>query len=88
MGKGNSSAISIFRFPMTLKNRFEFCFLFFIFALTLKNGFALRISFFVFGSLEKMDINFSFRFSFSLQEALKMYAKLLRGAKMEMFTTE
>ena len=32
MGKWNSNAIYIFRFRMTLKNRFEFCSLFFVFA--------------------------------------------------------
>ena len=47
MGKWNSNAIYIFRFRMTLKNRFEFCFPFFVFAWLWKTdlNFIFRFSF-------------------------------------------
>ena len=76
MGKRNSSAISIFLFHMTLKHRFEFCFLFFVFAqlwktvlnfvfrFSLLHHFEKRISIsvfvFCFHITLKTDMNFVF----------------------------
>ena len=85
MGKRNESAISIFRFRMALKNRFEFCFLFspnfekrfwtsyfvFRFRITLKNGYQFQFSFFVFASLWKTDMNFVFRFRITLKNGFE-----------------
>ena len=77
MGKWNSNVIYIFRFRMTLKNRFEFCFLFFVFAELWKTdlnfvflfSFSLNfekriwISFFVFHFRITLKNGFEFRFS-------------------------
>ena len=77
MGKWNSNSISIFRFRMTLKNRYEFRFSF-------SHHFEKRIwtSFFVFASLTLKN-GYEFLFSFSHHFEKRIWISFLYGLLFE-----
>ena len=72
MGKWNSNATYIFRFHMTLKNRFEFCFPFFVFAWLWKTDLNFIFRFSSVASLWKTDLNFVFVLCLLLKNRLEL----------------